>query len=81
MQELIVIDDLLSALVGVEGSKLDCRNIFSDDGITTLDETDLKKEMARYVRGEVGSLSLTDKKSIFSGNFSFIPLENKALVT
>ncbi|KAH0906155.1 hypothetical protein HID58_037982 [Brassica napus] len=34
--------------------------------------------MARYVRREVGSLSLTDKESIFSGNFSFTPLENKA---
>ncbi|XP_013698740.2 ubiquinol-cytochrome-c reductase complex assembly factor 1 [Brassica napus] len=56
------------------------RNVFSDDGTTTPDETDLKaaKAMARYVRREVGSLSLTDKESIFSGNFSFTPLENKA---
>lgn len=56
------------------------RNIFSDDGATTPDETELKaaKAMARYVRREVGSLSLTDKESIFSGNFSFTPLENKA---
>ncbi|KAF3500284.1 hypothetical protein F2Q69_00043247 [Brassica cretica] len=37
--------------------------------------------MARYVRREVGSLSLTDKESIFSGNFSFTSLENKASVT
>ncbi|CAN7066131.1 hypothetical protein IGI04_039897 [Brassica rapa subsp. trilocularis] len=59
------------------------RNVFSDDGTTTPDETDLKaaKAMARYVRREVGSLSLTDKESIFSGNFSFTPLENKASVT
>ncbi|KAF8110424.1 hypothetical protein N665_0084s0034 [Sinapis alba] len=59
------------------------RNIFSDDGTTTPDETDLKaaKAMARYVRSEVGSLSLTDKESIFSGNFSFTPLENKASMT
>ncbi|KAG2275635.1 ubiquinol-cytochrome-c reductase complex assembly factor 1 [Brassica napus] len=59
------------------------RNIFSDDGTTTPDGTELKaaKAMARYVRREVGSLSLTDKESIFSGNFSFTPLENKASVT
>uniref|UniRef100_M4F3T4 Ubiquinol-cytochrome c chaperone domain-containing protein n=3 Tax=Brassica TaxID=3705 RepID=M4F3T4_BRACM len=60
------------------------RNVFSDDGTTTPDETDLKAAkaaMARYVRREVGSLSLTDKESIFSGNFSFTPLENKASVT
>uniref|UniRef100_A0A1J3II50 Ubiquinol-cytochrome-c reductase complex assembly factor 1 n=1 Tax=Noccaea caerulescens TaxID=107243 RepID=A0A1J3II50_NOCCA len=59
------------------------RNIFSDDGVTTPDDTDLKaaKAMARYVRREVGSLSLTDKESIFSGNFSFTPLESKAPVT
>lgn len=59
------------------------RNILSDDGTTTPDGTELKaaKAMARYVRREVGSLSLTDKESIFSGNFSFTPLENKASVT
>ncbi|KAG2299007.1 hypothetical protein Bca4012_010565 [Brassica carinata] len=59
------------------------RNIFSDDGATTPDETELKaaKAMARYVRREVGSLSLTDKESIFSGNFSFTPLDNKTSMT
>ncbi|CAN8302288.1 unnamed protein product [Cochlearia groenlandica] len=59
------------------------RNIFSDDGTTIPDEADLKaaKAMARYVRREVGSLCLTDKESIFSGNFCFSPLENKATVT
>ncbi|CAH8285547.1 unnamed protein product [Eruca vesicaria subsp. sativa] len=58
------------------------RNIFSDDGTTTPDETELKaaKAMARYVRREVGSLSLTDKESMFSGNFSFTPLDNKASI-
>ncbi|CAH2070479.1 unnamed protein product [Thlaspi arvense] len=42
---------------------------------------DLQIKIWRYVRREVGSLSLTDKESIFSGNFSFTPLENKATVT
>ncbi|EFH42106.1 ubiquinol-cytochrome C chaperone family protein [Arabidopsis lyrata subsp. lyrata] len=57
------------------------RNVFSDDGTTTPDNTDLKaaQAMARYVRRELGSLSLTDNESIFSGNFSFTPLENKPL--
>ncbi|KAL1197305.1 hypothetical protein V5N11_004972 [Cardamine amara subsp. amara] len=57
------------------------RNVFSDDGTTTPEATDLKaaQAMARYVRREVASLSLTDKESIFSGNFSFTPLENKPL--
>ncbi|CAE6234120.1 unnamed protein product [Arabidopsis arenosa] len=57
------------------------RNVFSDDGTTTPDNTDLKaaQAMARYVRRELGSLSLTDKESIFSGNFSFTPLENMPL--
>ncbi|XP_010485046.1 PREDICTED: ubiquinol-cytochrome-c reductase complex assembly factor 1-like [Camelina sativa] len=57
------------------------RNVFSDDGTTTPDNTDLKaaQAMARYVRRELGSLSLTDKESIFSGNFSFTPLESKPL--
>ncbi|EOA13830.1 hypothetical protein CARUB_v10026929mg [Capsella rubella] len=57
------------------------RNVFSDDGTTTPDNTDLKaaQAMARYVRRELGSLSLTDKESIFSGNFAFTPLESKPL--
>ncbi|CAN6842877.1 unnamed protein product [Brassica oleracea] len=51
-------------------------NIFSDDGATTPDEPDFK---AKGMSFQVGSLSLTE--SIFSGNFFFNPLENKASMT
>ncbi|KAM7273715.1 hypothetical protein ACFE04_028379 [Oxalis oulophora] len=54
------------------------KNIFSDDGTSKPDGAASRavQAMARYVRLEVSSLSLTDKESMFSGNFMFTPLEN-----
>ncbi|XP_024984990.1 ubiquinol-cytochrome-c reductase complex assembly factor 1 isoform X3 [Cynara cardunculus var. scolymus] len=54
------------------------KNVFSDDGSPTYDATALPAVLAfsRYVRRECTCLSLTDKESMFSGNFMFTPLEN-----
>ncbi|EPS68742.1 hypothetical protein M569_06023, partial [Genlisea aurea] len=49
------------------------RNIFSEDGKPKPSEGVLLpvQAMARYIRREATSLSLTDKEAIFSGNFMF----------
>ncbi|KAF7824824.1 ubiquinol-cytochrome-c reductase complex assembly factor 1 [Senna tora] len=56
------------------------RNIFSDDGSSPPDDAALRtvQAMARYARREVSCLSLTDKEAIFSGNFTFTALKEKA---
>ncbi|XP_010536550.1 PREDICTED: ubiquinol-cytochrome-c reductase complex assembly factor 1 [Tarenaya hassleriana] len=55
------------------------RNVFCDDGTSKPDDAAVKavQAMTRYVRREVSCLSLTDKQSMFSGNFLFTSLENK----
>lgn len=54
------------------------KNVFSDDGLPTFDAAALPAVLAfsRYVRRECTCLSLTDKESMFSGNFMFTPIEN-----
>ncbi|KAK3217660.1 hypothetical protein Dsin_011630 [Dipteronia sinensis] len=54
------------------------KNVFCDDGTSKPDDAALRavQGMTRYVRREVGCLSLTDKEAMFSGNFMFTPLEN-----
>ncbi|XP_057972584.1 uncharacterized protein LOC131160725 [Malania oleifera] len=54
------------------------RNIFSDDGVSKPNDaaSNAVQAMSRYVRRESSCLSLTDKGSIFSGNFMFSSLEH-----
>ncbi|XP_034711740.1 ubiquinol-cytochrome-c reductase complex assembly factor 1-like isoform X1 [Vitis riparia] len=54
------------------------KNIFSDDGLSKPNDAaaGAVQAMARYARRECSCLSLTDKESIFSGNFTFSSLEN-----
>ncbi|GAV79490.1 Ubiq_cyt_C_chap domain-containing protein [Cephalotus follicularis] len=56
------------------------RNVFSDDGTSNPNVAASRavQAMTRYVRREVSCLSLTDKEAMFSGNFMFTPLENRA---
>ncbi|KAL9260021.1 Ubiquinol-cytochrome-c reductase complex assembly factor 1-like protein [Drosera capensis] len=56
------------------------RNIFSDDGSSEVADAakPAVQAISRYVRREVSCLSLTDKESMFSGNFMFTSLENPA---
>lgn len=54
------------------------KNIYSDDGSPMPNGAaalQAVQAMARYIRREVSCLSLTDKESIFSGNFMFTSLE------
>ncbi|KAI3905208.1 hypothetical protein MKX01_017454 [Papaver californicum] len=53
------------------------RNVFSDDGSEMpIDAAkDTVQAMSRYVRREYQCLSLTDKESLFTGNFKFTSLE------
>ncbi|XP_078447919.1 ubiquinol-cytochrome C chaperone family protein [Wolffia australiana] len=53
------------------------RNIYADDGspMPTDAAADAVKAFSRYARRESTCLSLTDKESIFSGNFIFTPLD------
>ncbi|KAI3704947.1 hypothetical protein L1987_75177 [Smallanthus sonchifolius] len=54
------------------------KNVFSDDGSPTFDAAALPAVLAfsRYVRRECTCLSLTDKESMFSGNFMFTNIYN-----
>ncbi|KAD5961333.1 hypothetical protein R6Q59_014281 [Mikania micrantha] len=54
------------------------KNVFSNDGSPTFDAAALPAVLAfsRYVRRECGCLSLTDKESMFSGNFMFTNIYN-----
>lgn len=55
------------------------RNIFSDDGSDTPNSAAAVpvNALSRYTRRESTCLSLTDKESIFSGNFMFTSLEKQ----
>ncbi|MFS7958467.1 putative ubiquinol-cytochrome c chaperone/UPF0174 [Helianthus anomalus] len=54
------------------------KNVFSSDGSPTYDAAALPAVLAfsRYVRRECTCLSLTDKESMFSGNFMFTAIYN-----
>ncbi|XP_076946446.1 uncharacterized protein LOC143617946 [Bidens hawaiensis] len=54
------------------------KNVFSNDGSPTFDAAALPAVLAfsRYVRRECTCLSLTDKESMFSGNFKFTTFYN-----
>ncbi|MCL7021438.1 hypothetical protein MKW94_008474 [Papaver nudicaule] len=60
------------------------RNVFCDD-VSDVSEMpmdaakDTVQALARYVRREYQCLSLTDKESLFSGNFKFTSLENSII--
>ncbi|XP_076894099.1 uncharacterized protein LOC143546287 isoform X1 [Bidens hawaiensis] len=54
------------------------KNVFSNDGSPAFDAAALPAVLAfsRYVRRECTCLSLTDKESMFSGNFKFTTIYN-----
>ncbi|XP_006837337.2 ubiquinol-cytochrome-c reductase complex assembly factor 1 [Amborella trichopoda] len=53
------------------------RNVFSDDGSQMPNDSaaNAAQAMARYARRELACLSLTDKETLFSGNFMFTSLK------
>ncbi|KAK2653394.1 hypothetical protein Ddye_013250 [Dipteronia dyeriana] len=64
-------------LFSIVANHVSCKVIALIKAVTSLNCVFIYVQaMTRYVRREVGCLSLTDKEAMFSGNFMFTPLEN-----